>query len=188
MTWIEVLLTGIALSMDALAVSLAYGMSMGHFRWRDGCKIALYFGGFQTLMPILGWLAGTGVRQYIEALDHWLAFGLLALIGGRMVWNGFHPEPEQKSGLTVGIATKRLLFMAVATSVDALVVGIGMAMTQVNIWSAAAGIGCVTFIICLLGVALGRRAGKLLGQRAELLGGVVLIGIGLRILIEHLNA
>lgn len=192
MSWADLLLTAVALSMDAMAAALAYGMAMKRWKWSDALTVACFFGGFQALMPTIGWLAGMSIRQSIVSIDHWVAFVLLGYIGGRMVSNSLRtPAAAASDSLqsdTGALDIRRLLFMSVATSIDALAVGIGLAMTQVDILSTTCTIGGVAFAISLAGVALGKRAGKQFGKRAELFGGLVLIAMGVHILIEHLTA
>lgn len=192
MTWADLLLTAVALSMDAMAAALAYGMAMKRWKWRDALTVACFFGGFQALMPTIGWFAGISIRQSIVAIDHWVAFVLLGYIGGRMVANSLRntqaPASDALQSATGALDIRRLLFMAVATSIDALAVGIGLAMTEAAMLPTACTIGGITFGLSFAGVALGKRAGKLFGKRAELFGGFVLIAMGVHILIEHLTA
>ena len=137
-------------------------------------------------MTVLGWLAGSTVIDYISAFDHWLAFGLLGFIGGKMIWDSFHDSGDEEKK-TAGITKWTvLLTLSIATSIDALAVGLSFAFLKVNLPMAATTIGITAFIITLLGLYLGRKVGRLFGERAELIGGIVLIGIGVRILIEHL--
>lgn len=151
--------------------------------------IALFFGGFQALMPFLGWLLGSQFAQYIESVDHWVAFGLLALIGGNMVREALSPEDEEESACPAAdrLDLKRLFMMAVATSIDALAVGITFAFFSVPIGPAVSIIGVTTFCISLGGVVIGNFFGTRYKQRAELTGGIVLILLGTKILLEHLG-
>jgi len=183
---IEVILVGIALSMDAFAVAVCKGLKMKRIDYRQAVIIALFFGGFQALMPLIGYFLGTGFRQYIEAVDHWIAFGLLAFIGGKMAWESFKDE-EDEAGDAFDI--KELLLMAVATSIDALAVGITFAFLEeiLSIWVSVAAIGTITFCLSLIGVMVGNRFGAKYKNRAELAGGIVLILIGMKILLEHLG-
>lgn len=184
MTPVVLLLTAVALSMDALAVSISNGMTIKHLRLRDALKTGFFFGAFQALMPAIGWLAGTSVREMIVSLDHWVAFGLLALIGGKMIWDTVHGEDDEH--VSNPTDTRVLLVMAVATSIDALAVGISLAMEQVSVAAATATIGLVTFALCTAGMLLGKKLGEACQKRAGFIGGVILIAIGLKILIEHL--
>lgn len=179
----ETLLIAVSLAMDAFAVSVSSGISTPGFGWKHAAKMGAYFGAFQFLMPVLGWLLGSSISAYIAAVDHWIAFGLLAVIGGRMVWESA-TKPQDKAepaALTAG----RLALLAVATSIDALAVGVSMAFMNVDILQSAAVIGVVTFGLSVAGGLLGRRLGGLFQKRAEILGGLVLIGIGLKILLVN---
>ncbi|MDR3050835.1 MAG: manganese efflux pump MntP family protein, partial [Oscillospiraceae bacterium] len=170
MPWIEVALLALALCMDALAVSIAYGIAMGRWRWGLALRIALFFGGFQALMPALGWLAGVGMHRYIASLDHWVAFALLGFIGGKMLWDTLRGEGEP---VAMGTDVGTLLAMATATSIDALAAGVSLAMTQASIAATACAIGGITFCVCLLGVGAGKRLGTAVGRTATLVGGLV---------------
>lgn len=185
MNILSIILIAVALSMDALAVALARGMAVRERRLRQAFRIALFFGLFQALMPMLGWLAGGELRAFISGLDHWVAFGLLALIGGKMVWESFRPQAAAGPAGPTGLGT--LLLLAVATSIDALAVGLSLSLLQVPIVKPALLIGAVTFGLSLLGGLLGSRVGYLFGRWVEALGGLILIGIGLKILLEHLG-
>ena len=182
MTFFELFLIGIGLSMDAFAVSICKGLSMQKIDKKYTLCIGLFFGGFQALMPLTGYLLGSRFSGYIERFDHWIAFVLLALIGGSMV----RESRESAEELDADFSFRAMLPLAVATSIDALAVGVSLAALNVNIAAAAGFIGGVTFVCCLVGHFLGRRFGSLLGKRAEILGGLILIGIGLKILVEHL--
>lgn len=186
---LELFLLGVSLSMDAFAVAVCHGLSMPRLNLRHGLVIALFFGGFQALMPFLGWLLGSQFVQYIESVDHWVAFGLLALIGGNMVREALSPEDEEESACPAAdrLDLKRLFMMAVATSIDALAVGITFAFFSVPIGPAVSIIGVTTFCISLGGVVIGNFFGTRYKQRAELTGGIVLILLGTKILLEHLG-
>ena len=178
----------LALAMDAFAVSLSTGICLRQARSAQVLRMATAFGLFQALMPIAGWLLGLTVRAYIESFDHWVAFGLLALVGGKMIWEGLaggedDPTCEPKDN-TQGL---RLLVLALATSIDALAVGLSFAVLNEPIWLASLVIGAVCFVITALGVKLGCLAGRIavVSRYAEVLGGAVLVFIGLRILSEH---
>ncbi len=184
MGFFELLLTGVALSMDAFAVSVCKGLSARRLRPADAVKTGLFFGGFQALMPLLGWLLGRQFESYITEIDHWIAFVLLAFIGGKMVWEALHGGDGDDSG---SFAFKELLLLAIATSIDALAVGVTFAFLSVNIWSSIAVIGVTTFAFSFGGVYLGNKVGGRFHEKAELAGGVVLVLIGLKILLEHLG-
>ena len=183
MTFFELFLIGIGLSMDAFAVSICKGLSMQKIDKKYTLCIGLFFGGFQALMPLTGYLLGSQFSGYIERFDHWIAFVLLALIGVNMIKES--REEEEKS--YAGVNFKELLILAVATSIDALAVGVTFAFLQVNIVPAITIIGCTTFVISIAGVYVGNVFGSRYKSRAELTGGVILILIGLKILLEHLG-
>ncbi len=183
---LELVLIALSLSMDAFAVSLGKGMSMDKLNLRNPLVIALFFGGFQAAMPLLGWLLGKQFESYITAVDHWVAFGLLAFIGGKMIFEVLKKDrcPEE-CGDTLDL--KELFMLAVATSIDALAVGITFSFLHVAIIPAVSLIGVVTFALSFSGVCIGCRFGTKLKSKAELAGGVVLILIGTKILLEHLG-
>ena len=182
---IEIFLIAVSLALDAFAVSVSSGISVPGFGPRQAVKMGLWFGGFQFMMPLLGWLLGSSVSQYIEAVDHWVAFALPAVIGGKMAVESLRggEEDEAPADLSAG----RLCLLAVATSIDALAVGVSMAFMRVHILSAAAVIGVVAFVLSVVGGLVGKRLGGLFQRRAELVGGLVLIAIGVKILVEHLS-
>ena len=181
---VELFLIGVGLSMDAFAVSVCKGLAMEKMRWKQGTVIALFFGGFQALMPLAGWALGKQFEQYITSIDHWIAFLLLGWIGGKMIWDAFH---EEEASCRAGFDLKELLVLAVATSIDALAVGITFAFLQVKVIPAVVLIGCTTFVLSLAGVWTGQRFGSRLKDRATLAGGIILCLIGLKILLEHLG-
>jgi putative Mn2+ efflux pump MntP len=195
MGFIEIFLTGVGLSMDAFAVSICRGLQMRRgINWRHLLIIAAFFGGFQALMPAIGYLLGSQFKDYIVAIDHWIAFGLLAIIGGKMIYDVICDVREQKNGCECceqsqeeeRLDVRQIALMAVATSVDALAVGITFAFLQVNIWQAIAIIGVTTFFLSIVGVFIGNIFGAKYQQKATLAGGLVLLIIGTKILIEHL--
>ncbi|NLT31120.1 MAG: manganese efflux pump [Propionibacterium sp.] len=178
-------LVAIGLSMDAGAVAVGKGMAMGRrVQPRAALIIAAWFGIFQGLMPLLGYFLGTGFRDAIASIDHWIAFGLLALIGAHMLIEAFREHDEQRPRLDTGI--RAMFVLAVATSIDALAAGISFALLEVNIWIAAVLITVVTFVITLIGVKLGSAFGGRFQKPAEIVGGVILILMGVRILLDHL--
>ncbi len=183
---IAILLLAVGLSMDAFAVSLCKGMAMKAFNRRQACILGLYFGGFQALMPLLGWLVGGSFSDYIVAVDHWIAFALLAFIGGKMIYEAYTPVPvEELAELKMDV--KELLVLSVATSIDALAVGVALAFdTQTNIPLTIILIGIVTFAFSVMGAFIGNKFGNAFRSKAEILGGLILIGIGVKILVEHL--
>ncbi len=187
MSFFELLLIGVGLSMDAFAVSICKGLSMKKVNYSHGLIIALFFGGFQALMPLVGWLLGTSFAVYISAFDHWIAFLLLAFIGGKMAIESFKNDEEDEAKAEDGrLDIKELFVLAVATSIDALAVGISFACLQVSIWSSIVIIGITTFVISLGGVIVGNRFGSRYKNKAEFAGGLILVGIGIKILAEHL--
>ena len=188
MGFIELLLTAVGLAMDAFAVSICKGLGMRKMRYGQAVVIGLYFGVFQALMPLIGWLLGTSFSRYIQAFDHWIAFVLLALIGGKMLWDVFHEDNEATAAqkLDAKLDHRELFMLAIATSIDALAVGIAFACLDVEIWSSVSIIGIVTFVISFCGVWIGNRFGSRFEKKAGIAGGIVLIGIGVKILADHL--
>lgn len=183
---IELFMAAVALSMDAFAVAMCKGLAMKHIRWRQVGLIALFFGGFQALMPLLGWLVGRRWEQSIVAYDHWVAFVLLGFIGGKMIWEALHhSETDDKASDIIRIG--ELFVLAVATSIDALAVGITFAFLQVQILPSVMLIGVTTFALSAVGVVAGHQFGTHMMKKAEIGGGVVLVLIGLKILLEHLG-
>lgn len=181
---IEIFLIAVSLALDAFAVSVSTGISTPGFSWRQGAKMGLWFGGFQFAMPLIGWFLGSSVARYIEAFDHWIAFGLLVLIGGHMVWDAL--KGGEGESAPADLSAGRLCVLAVATSIDALAVGVSMAFMEVNILVSALIIGVVAFVLSLAGGLLGKKLGTLFQKGAQVAGGCVLIGIGIKILWEHL--
>lgn len=186
MTFFELFLIGIGLSMDAFAVSICKGLSMQKIDKKYTLCIGLFFGGFQALMPLTGYLLGSQFSGYIERFDHWIAFVLLALIGFNMIKESREEEEEEEKPY-VGVNFKELLILAVATSIDALAVGVSFAFLGVRIAPAVTLIGCTTFVLTLVGVWVGNLFGSRYKSRAELTGGIILILIGVKILLEHLG-
>ena len=184
MSFIALLALSVGLAMDAFAVSVAEGIVLHRVTRRHTLRLALYFGGFQAGMPVVGWLAGRTISNYVQAYDHWVAFGLLMLIGGKMladaVWR-FETDVDRPPSRGL-----KLLGLSIATSIDALAVGVSLAMLEVNVWWTVLWIGLVTGVLSAVGLHLGDRAGTRLERWAEVLGGVMLCGIGLEILLRHL--
>jgi putative Mn2+ efflux pump MntP len=176
----------VALAMDAFAVSLAAGATLCPVTFRHCFRLGFHFGLFQGLMPILGWLAGRSILPYIVAWDHWIAFGLLAFLGLRMIREAL-TEDEDDVCATDPSRGLTLIGLAVATSIDALAVGVSLAMLGVSVWMPALVIALVALVFSVAGVLLGDRIGRCWGSRVEILGGLVLIGIGARILFTHLS-
>ncbi|WP_352399952.1 manganese efflux pump MntP family protein [Anaerotignum sp.] len=182
---ITILLIAVSLAMDAFAVSISNGVSVRGFGKKDAIRQAAFFGGFQFLMPVIGWVLGSSVKTYIEAVDHWIAFILLLIIGGNMIRESLKGDDD--AGKAGGSLTNKMLFFqAVATSIDALAVGISFAILDVNIIQAGVIIGIVSFTVSCLGAWAGKYLGDRLQSKAEILGGIVLILIGTKILLEHI--
>lgn len=181
----ELFLIAVGLSMDAFAVAVCKGLGMKKLDLRRAGLVALFFGGFQGLMPLTGWILGSQFEQYIVSIDHWIAFLLLGYIGGKMIWDAFHDDGECECCDNFSI--KELFIMAVATSIDALAVGITFAFLRVDIGPAVAFIGSITFILSFLGVFIGFKFGSKFKSKATLAGGVILCLIGAKILLEHLG-
>lgn len=179
---ISILVIALGLSADCFAVALSGSIAMTTVSLIPILRTALAFGGFQAMMPVIGWLAGRTVVDLIADYDHWVAFVLLVLVGGRMIWESFRPlESQRRTDITKGLA---LLTLAAATSIDAFAVGLSFAFLKVNIALACAVIGLVAFGVTIAGFMLGGKLGKLVGKRAEAVGGVILIIIGLRIVLS----
>jgi len=181
---ITVVLIAIGLSMDAFAVAIATSVALGKVTGRQLFRLSFHFGLFQAGMPVIGWLAGTTIVHWVEGWDHWVAFGLLAFVGTKAILGAFRTEEEEHAGAdaTRGVM---LIVLSVATSIDALAVGLSFAMLKVSIWLPCVSIGIITGMITLFGMLMGGRLGQRFGRRVEVLGGLVLIGIGLKILIQH---
>ena len=180
----DIIFMAIGLAMDASAVSMAAAASGYAQDRRAVFRLSFHFGLFQFLMPVAGWLLGVGFVSYIQSVDHWVAFGLLAFVGGRMVYEGMHPDSEKmhkdpSKGLT-------MVMLSVATSIDALAVGLSLAVMDVKIFYPSVLIGVITCGMCVAAVTIGRRAGTVFGSRMEIAGGIILIGIGTRILLSSL--
>ncbi len=190
MGFLELVFMGIGLSMDAFAVSICKGLKMKKLNVMQAFVIGCFFGGFQALMPLLGWLIGTQFASYITSIDHWIAFLLLAFIGGNMVREALSKEEENvDSGMMdPPLDVKEMLLLAIATSIDALAIGVTFAFLSVDIIPAIGIIGCITFVISIAGVAIGNYFGNKYEKKAALAGGIILIMIGVKILIEHLFA
>lgn len=182
MSTYELFIIAVGLSMDALAVAICKGLSMAKMSWKKGIIVGLWFGGFQALMPLIGYLLGAQFESKITAFDHWIAFILLGLIGGNMIREGVSGD-EEKTDDSVSI--KSMLPLAIATSIDALAVGVSFAVLQVEIFSSCTVIAVTTLLCSLVGSFLGKEFGSLLKSKAEIFGGVILVLIGLKILLEH---
>lgn len=174
----------IALAMDAFAVALATSLILPQLTGRHLFRFGFHFGLFQAMMPIIGWMAGASVRHQIEAFDHWLAFGLLFLVGSKMLWEAWAGDAEKprEGDPTRGLS---LIMLSIATSIDALAVGLSLAVLGVEIWLPSLIIGLVAGLLTVLGMLLGRRLGRSWGTGVEIIGGLVLISIGVKIFLEH---
>ena len=179
MEGITIFLIALSLAMDAFAVSIANGITC--FSKKNALKQGIYFGSFQFLMPLFGWFLGINIKSYMEAIDHWIAFALLALIGGGMIIDSYQKK-EQKRALT----NKDFLLQAIATSIDAFAVGVSFAILEVHIMEASAIIGIVAFFLSYIGGVLGKHLGRFLEKKASIAGGFLLIAIGVKILLEHI--
>ena len=183
---VELLLIGVGLSMDAFAVSVCKGLNMRRVNKLHCFVIALFFGGFQALMPLIGWLLGRQFEQYITSVDYWIAFVLLAFLGGKMILEALKEEEEEINKTESRLELKELFVLAVATSIDALAMGITFAFLNVAIVPAISIIGCTTFVLSAAGVFIGNIFGSRYKNKAELAGGVILVLLGVKILVAHL--
>lgn len=184
MGFVELFLIGVGLSMDAFAVSICKGLNMKKINYKHALIIGGFFGGFQALMPFLGWVLGSQFEQYIESIDHWIAFILLTFIGGKMVCESIKGGDDEKSSHEDKLDLKELFILAVATSIDALAAGVTFAFLEVSIVPSITLIGITTFVISVGGVVIGNRFGSKYENKAEIAGGIILILIGLKILLE----
>lgn len=180
-----IILIAIGLSMDAFAVAVSSGVAARNLRFSHALRMALFFGGFQAIMPTIGWLAGVGIKNYISDFDHWIAFGLLTFIGLKMIYESFRMRPKDDDK-NDPFKFFTLILLAVATSIDALAVGTTFAFLNILIVVPVIIIGCITFAFSFAGVYLGDRFGHFFENKIEVVGGLVLIGIGVKILLDHL--
>ena len=189
MTFIELFLIGVGLSMDAFAAAICQGLFMTRIKWGHALTVGLYFGGFQALMPFIGWMLGSQFADRIQQYDHWIAFILLVLIGGNMIREALSGDEEDAAQAETDLRLdhKKLFLMAIATSIDALAIGVTFAFLETAILPAIGIIGCTTFCISVAGVAVGCWFGARYKQRAEITGGVILVLLGCKILLEHLG-
>lgn len=184
MDFVSLVLTALALSMDAFAVSVCKGLALKKTKWKHALMVGAWFGGFQALMPLIGYFIGSQFRELVDAYTHWIAFGLLFLIGANMIREAVF-EPAECS-LETGLGPRVMLPMAIATSIDALAVGVSFScMDQMNIWGAVGLIGVITCLLSMAGVKIGSIFGAKFEKKAQILGGVILIALGARILLEH---
>ena len=189
MTFIELFLIGVGLSMDAFAAAICQGLSMTRIKWGHALTVGLYFGGFQALMPFIGWMLGSQFADRIQQYDHWIAFILLVLIGGNMIREALSGDEEDAAQAETDLRLdhKKLFLMAIATSIDVLAIGVTFAFLETAILPAIGIIGCTTFCISVAGVAVGCWFGARYKKRAEITGGAILVLLGIKILLEHLG-
>lgn len=180
---IEIVLTAIGLAMDAFAVSICKGLASKKITIKNALIVGLYFGLFQALMPLIGYFFGSAVATYVEAIDHWVVFGLLAFVGGKMIYEALSGEESIDDSLTF----KVMIVLAIATSIDALAVGLSFSMIEINIWLAVGLIGIITLLLTGVGYWIGNIFGSKYKNVAEIFGGVILVLMGLKILLEHLQ-
>lgn len=184
---ISILLLGFAMSTDAFAAAIGKGAAMTRPRLGQALRAGLIFGSIEAITPVIGWLLGKSASRYIEAWDHWIAFTLLLVLGLHMIWNGLKPEPDEPVDEAKKHGFVGLALTGLSTSIDALAVGVGLAFVDTPIAEVAVVIGLCTFSMVTLGVMLGRVLGTMIGKRAEMIGGVILIGVGVAIVYEHLS-
>lgn len=185
MSLFDLIVTAIALSMDAFAVSISKGLSTPNMRLKHGLITGAYFGGFQALMPLIGFFLASSFAEYIKRFDHWIAFGLLVLIGANMLREALSKEEEEE--MNASFSFKTMLPLAIATSIDALATGVSFAVTDTNIWLAISLVGVTTFVFSAAGVKIGNAFGLKYKSKAEVVGGLILILMGVKILVEHLT-
>jgi manganese efflux pump family protein len=185
--WFSLLAIALALAMDAFAVALVTGLTLKRVTGRDMFRLAFHFGLFQALMPLLGWGAGKALYSYIAAIDHWVAFGLLAFVGGRMIWSARESQAEEPESVTNPTKGWDLVVLSLATSIDALAVGLSLALVGSEIVFPALVIGIIAALLTITGMLLGKRIGTLWGRKVEVIGGLILVAIGVRILVQHLT-
>ncbi len=184
MSTLTLIFIAVALAMDAFAVALAAGVMLHPVNRRQLFRLGFHFGFFQGMMPVLGWLAGLSIQSLISSVDHWIAFGLLAYVGGKMIHEALNPNDAiEKTNPTRG---KTMVMLAIATSIDALAVGLSLAVIGVSILIPAVVIGLTAAVLTVIGMLLGGRIGQIWGKRVEIIGGLILIGIGCNILYQHL--
>jgi manganese efflux pump family protein len=176
-------LLAFSMSTDAFAASIGKGVAMRKPRLLEALRIGAIFGIIETITPILGWLAGLAASSFITAVDHWIAFAILVLVGGRMIFHSFDKEETERGTHNISV----LILTAIGTSIDAMAVGASLAFIEVNIWIVAGMIGCATFMMATIGIMAGHHMGHRVGKIAEMLGGIGLIAVGVKILIQHLS-
>ena len=187
MNLLSTILLALAMSTDAFAAAVVKGAALHRPHWREAVRAGLIFGCIEATTPIVGWALGSLAEGYVEAWDHWIAFGLLGVLGAKMIWEGLQAADEPIEERPTRHPFWMLVLTGFATSIDAMAIGVGLAFLDVPILPVAAAIGITTFLLVTVGVLLGRAIGAAIGKRAEILGGVFLIGIGVAILVEHLG-
>jgi putative Mn2+ efflux pump MntP len=181
---ITIIIIAIGLAMDAFTVSIVSGAAYKQLHVKHALRIALFFGGFQAIMPLIGFLAGLSIKSYITSYDHWVAFGLLSAVGGKMIYESFKIKTAEKNFNPSNIFV--LLVLSVATSIDALAIGITLSFLRVSLAAAVGIIGLVTFVLSYLGVFIGKKYGHFFENKIEAVGGLILIALGVKILFDHL--
>ena len=184
MSILTIIFIAFGLAMDAFAVSITSGITIKGLKFNNALKIAIFFGAFQAIMPLIGWLAGLGLRDFISGIDHWIAFGLLSVIGFKMIFESVKIKSNKKETNPLNVYT--LLILSIATSIDALAIGVSFAFIKIFIVTPAIIIGIVTFLLSFLGIFIGNRFGHFFENKIEIAGGIILIVIGTKILLEHL--
>lgn len=183
----ELILLAVGLAMDAFSVAICKGLSMKKLSYRSGLIIALFFGVFQAAMPLIGYLLGSSFAKYITSFSHWVAIVLLGIIGGKMVYESMHDDKEENNDVEYKLNLKELWVLAVATSIDALAVGIIFAAEKTNLMISVSMIGIITFVLSFAGIIIGNKFGSKHEKKAEIAGGIVLILIGAKLLLEGLD-
>lgn len=185
MSFWSIILIGFALSADAFAVSVTSGITIKRNHLKHAITAGMFFGGFQALMPLLGWLGGSFASDYVSSFDHWLAFALLSYVGGKMIYEACRNEEDEEKEPDPKIGLYTMLVLAIATSLDALAVGFSLAFINVNIYIPALIIGSITFVTSFIGVYVGKLFGHLFEKKLEIIGGLILIGIGIKTVLDH---
>lgn len=186
MDFFSLLILALGLSFDTFSVSIFCGIKDNKIKFLEASRIAFYFAFFQAFMPVLGWILGFSIRQYVIEIDHWIAFGLLSFIGIKMLIDSFQSSRDEENCVDVQ-NIKVILTLSLATTIDAFVVGLTFALLQINMVEAIIVIGFVTFVVAMMGILFGKKAGEYFGKKVEIIGALILILIGLKILLEHLN-
>lgn len=184
MDMVETIFIALGLAMDAFAVSIANGITTKQLKVSNALKMAIFFGSFQAFMPVLGWLAGLNLRDLISGVDHWIAFGLLSFIGCKMIYEAVKMKTSEKEIASVSLYV--LLLLSIATSIDALAVGLSFAFLKISIATPIIVIGTVTFLLSFIGVSFGNKFGHVFENKIEIAGGLILLGIGVKIVAEHM--